>query len=246
MTVVKGTKPPRLVVVPYRPVRKLLTSLSLALLVGLAVAASYAIGHHRGISLQADAVVERNALRIERSRLSREAEELRQEVANLKLGTQVDHKASEEVRTQVIQLKAQVAELEEDITFYRGLMAPSDNASGLTIGSLNVLATGVPRQYSYKLVVQQLATNHQVLSGSLKVTIIGWRDNEQVSIPLHQLSEQIEDENIRLRFRYFQSIEGRLTLPEGFEPERIELLARSTGANATTAEKKFGWLVQEN
>jgi outer membrane murein-binding lipoprotein Lpp len=246
MTAVKGSNPPQLVVVPYRPMRKLFISVGLILLVGFAVVASYLTGYQRSVALQDNAAVERDTLRKERTRLSRQVEELRQEVANLKLGSKVDHQASEEVRNQVIQLKAQVAELEEDITFYRGLMAPTDNARGLTIGSLNVLATGVPRQYNYKLVVQQLATNHQMLSGTLNFTVVGWRDSEQVSIPLYQLSDQVEEESIRLRFRYFQSIEGRLILPEGFEPERIELMARSTGANAATAEKKFGWLVQEN
>lgn len=246
MTAVKGTIPPRLVVVPYRPVRTWLIRLLLLVLTVGAVALSYFLGHLRGFSEQADAVAERDQLRLEQQSSSRIVEELRQEVANLKLGAKVDHKAGEEVRNQVILLKAQVAELEEDITFYRGLMAPTDNARGLTIGSLNVLTTGIPRQYAYKLVVLQLATNHQVLTGALNFNVVGWRDGERISLPLHQLSEQVDAEDIRLRFRYFQNIEGRLMLPEGFEPERIELVARSTGANAATVEKKFGWLVQEN
>src|SRR5690625_6554530 len=101
-------------------------------------------------------------------------------------------------------------------------MAPENSNSGLVIGSLNVISTGLPRQYEYKVVVQQLATNHQVLSGYLNFNVVGWRNGEQEIIPLHQLSNQVDDANIRLRFRYFQNIEGRLTLPDDFEPERSE------------------------
>lgn len=245
MAQVKGSKQYRMRVVPYRPVRRaLLTLLLLVFAVGTMVG-SYYWGHDRGVTKQADAVAERDRLREEVAHLTRESEQLRQQVANLKLGSEVDEQAAEEMRQQVIELQDEIASLEEDITFYRSLMAPDDNESGLTIGSLNVLATGIPRQYEYKLVVQQLASDHQVLNGYLNFDIVGRRDGQVQTLPLRLVSPQVEAEDIRLRFRYFQNIEGRLTLPEGFEPERIELVARSTGGNAQTVEKKFGWLVQE-
>lgn len=245
MAEVKGSKQHRMVVVPYRPVRRVVITLVLLVLVAAAVAASYYWGHHKGVTEQADAVIERNRLRQEVAELTEESDKLRQQVANLRLGSEVDQQASEEMRNQVIALKEEIAALEEDITFYRGLMSPGDNNTGLTIGSLNVLATGIPRQFEYKLVVQQLATDHQVLSGYLTFKIVGRRNQQTETLSLHQISEQVESEEIRLRFRYFQNVEGRLTLPEGFEPERIELVARSTGRDSQTVEKKFGWLVQE-
>lgn len=245
MSQVKGSKQYHMVVVPYRPVRRVLTVVILLLVTAGAVAASYYWGHRQGMTEQADAVAERDELRGKVVDLTREADELRQQVANLRLGSEVDQQASEEMRNQVIQLREEIAALEEDITFYRGLMSPSDNNSGLTIGSLNVIGTGIPRQYEYKLVVQQLATNHQVLSGHLNFNIVGRRGEETETLSLHQLSDQVDSRDIRLRFRYFQNIEGRLTLPEGFEPERIELAAQSSGGNRETVEKKFGWLVQE-
>lgn len=245
MAGVKGSKQPRLVVVPHRPWRSLAIGLLLASLALGAALLSFYWGYHQGASLQADAVAERDRLRSEVAELKLEAEALRQQVANLQLGAQVDHKANEEVRTQVIALREQITDLEEDISFYRGLMSPSASSRGLTIGALNVISTGVPRQYEYKLVMQQLATDHQLLSGSLNFNIVGRRGDEEVAIPLYQVSEQVDEADIRLRFKYFQNIEGRLTLPDGFDPQRIELEARTTGNNRETVEKKFGWLVQE-
>lgn len=245
MAGVKGSKQPRLVVVPHRPWRRLLLNLLLAGMALSVALLSFYWGYHQGASLQANAVAERDSLRTEMAELNLEAEALRQQVANLQLGAQVDHKANEEVRTQVIALQEQITDLEEDISFYRGLMSPSASSRGLTIGALNVINTGVPRQYEYKLVMQQLATDHQLLSGHLNFNILGRRGDEEVAIPLYQVSEQVDEANIPLRFKYFQNIEGRLTLPDGFEPQRIELEARTTGNNRETVEKKFGWLVQE-
>lgn len=245
MSQVKGSQQHRMVVVPYRPVRKIITALVALLLVAGTVFGAYHLGNERGESLQAGAVTERDELREQVSRYSAEAEQLRQQLANLKLGTEVDQRASEELRTQVIALEEEVTSLKENIAFYRGIMSPGDNDSGLAIGSLNVVSTGMPRQYRYKLVVQQLATNHQVLSGYVNFNVVGRRGEETVTLPLQQLTDTVDSENIRLRFRYFQNIEGRLMLPEGFEPERIEVTARSTGNNPQTVEERFGWLVQE-
>lgn len=246
MTVVKGSKPTRLVVVPYRPYARLLTWAGISLGVVVVAAGSYLLGNYHGVGLQQAAIAERDRLRIELQARNQEFDSLSQEVANLKLASEVDKASNEGVRNEVISLKSQIAALEEDISFYRGLMAPTDNRRGLTIGSVDVIATGVDRRYDFKIVVQQLATNHQVLNGSLQVNVIGHENGLVKSIPLKDLSSQVDDETIKLRFKYFQNIEGQIELPEGFEPERIELVASSSGREGASVEKKFGWLVHES
>ncbi len=242
---VKGTKSRRMMVVPYRPWFN--AGIGALWMATLAVAGggAYWFGHHQGVEMQEEAVLERDRLRLTVQEKERDNEGLRQQVANLSLSAEVDKASSEDVRTQVITLQEQITGLQEDIAFYRGLMEPTDNRRGLTIGSVNVVSTGIPRQYEYKVVVQQLATNHEQLVGSLNMNIIGREGELERSIPLMDLSEDVDSTDIRLGFRYFQNIEGRLQLPEGFEPTRIELQARSTGRNAVSVEKKFGWLVEE-
>lgn len=246
MSAVIGSKPTRLVVVPYRPYLRLWITLGTVVAVLVTGVASYLIGKSQGMALGTNIIAERDALRSELAVKIVEADDLSQQVANLRLAGEVDRASSEGVRSQVIELKEKIAGLEQDITFYRNLMAPNENQRGLTIGSVDVISTGVPRRYNFKVVVQQFATNHQVLNGSLRITIVGYDGEVARRVPLKDLSEQIDQEDIRLRFRYFQNIEGQLVLPEGFEPERIELVATSTGQNGATVEKKFGWLIQES
>lgn len=246
MAAVKGSKPVRLKVVPHRPFQRTITTVAFVLAVLLAGGGSFWWGQQTGISQQEEATAERDQLRRELEIKSAEADALSQQVANLKLAREVDQASGEDVRGQIINLKAKIAGLEEDIAFYRGLMAPSDNQRGLTIGSLDVISTGVPGQYDFKVVVQQLATNHQLLNGTLRMTIVGHEGESVRSFPISDLSPQVDSEDIKLRFKYFQNIEGQIHLPEGFEPERIELEARSSGSNGASVEKKFGWLVQES
>lgn len=246
MTTVKGSKQFRMMVVPYRPYVRVLLSVAVIALLAVTGVVSYFVGNAQGIELQKQAIAERDRLRVELQSTKSDAEQLSQQVANLSLASEVDKRSSEDVRQEVIELKAEIAALQEDISFYRSLMAPTDNQRGLTIGSVDVISTGVPRQYEFKVVVQQLATNHELLNGTLNVNIIGREGDVMKVIPLKDLSEQVDSEDIRLRFKYFQPIEGQLELPFGFTPERIELTARSTGRNSTVVEKKFGWLVQES
>jgi hypothetical protein len=245
VTVVKGSKQSRLKVVEDRP----LFIWGTRLLLLLAVVALVGGAHRYGISQgrQGQIVAEEELLRLRQELAETRAFEtdLRQQLANLRLGSQVDRQASEDVRQEVIELKNQLAELQEENSFYRNLMAPADNKEGLNFGAVEVSDTDVPRQYRYKVVLQQLATSHQLLSGTLTFNVVGRRDDIVTVLPLKDISEDIDSVNIKLRFKYFQTVEGLLQLPPGFEPERIELVARSTGRNAVTVEKRFGWLVEE-
>lgn len=247
MAVVKGSYQYRLRVVEDEPGKRVVSQLVTAVLVIVVGVTSYLYGRHQMQMTQQDAMSELDQLRADLRSKKSETSGLRQEVANLSLGSEVDRKAAEDVRAEVIQLKAQIAELEENVSFYRGLMSPTENKRGLTIGSLNVIATGTPRHYQYKLVIQQLASNHSHLRGDLSFNVVGRESGGEVrSFALKELSNDVSGDNIRLGFRYFQNVTGEMVLPEGFTPERIELVAKSTGRDAVEVEKKFGWLVQQS
>lgn len=245
MSAVKGSKQYSLRVVQHRPAHRILMFLLMLLLVAACVAGAYFGGYWQGLGTQASALQQVEQLRQELSAAERESERLRQEVANLSLASEVDQHASEEVRTDVIELRQQIASLEADISFYRGLMAPSEANSGLSIGEVNIVETAVAGHYAFKIVMQQLATNHQVLNGTLEVTVVGRSNGGETRVPLYQLSDDIDSEEIKLRFKYFQNIEGELTLPEGFEAQKLELAAQSSGRDGVKVTKSFGWLVED-
>lgn len=161
------------------------------------------------------------------------------------LGAEVDRNALEGVRVELAELKNQLAALQEENQFYRNLMSPAGSHRGLTFGVVEIVDTERPRAYRFKIVMQQLGTNQQQLNGTLSVNLVGRQAGERVVLPLKDVSSDVEATNIKLKFKYFQNIEGDLVLPDGFEPERIELEARSSQPSVTKIEKRYGWLVQE-
>ncbi len=245
MVSVKGSKQSRMVVVPYQPMRQIVTTLILAMLVAFACVASFYWGHLQGLGEQSQAIVERDQLLVERVDTTRKGQESYQQIANLELAARVDQSAEEQLRQQVVVLKQELAEVEERVSFYRGLMSPNEAGKKISIGNVSVKATDIERRYTYKVVVQQIAAKHAVISGAMRVNIIGHNaDNAVLSVPLYQLSEQIENEDIRLRFKYFQNIEGEIILPEGFMAKEIEVVVTSSGKKPAKVEKRVGWPVE--
>src|SRR5690606_15325924 len=107
------------------------------------------------------------AVRAQLEEVRKAEHQLRQQRENAKLGAEVDRKSLEDVRQEVIDLKATIAALEEENQFYRNLMAPDGDKRGLNFGPVEIAHTDRPRTFRYKVVIQQLATQHEVLTGTL-------------------------------------------------------------------------------
>lgn len=244
MPVVKGSKQERLVVVPYRPLRAFL--LRCAVVVGLLVTGSgaYLYGFSMGASENGDARGERDELRGIVASMQQENESLRARLLSLEQTGSVDQQALDNVRQTIVTLREKISQLEEDVLFYKQIMSPENAETGLVIGQLDLIATDAPGTIRYKMELKQQGNNENLIKGHANINVLGIRDYEEVSIPLHELSSSQPEQNIRLQFRYFQNIEGVMVLPEDFEPVKVQILAVAEGTNAKTVQKSFGWLVE--
>ena len=244
MNKVVGSRQYRSVVVEDRPGRRLAVAAAAVAVVALSLAIAYWAGGYalRGEyrQLQSDHQTLQQELEQARSKL----EETSQALTNLQLGSEVDRQAVEQVRETMRGDQETIAKLNEEISFYKGLMAPTERERGLGIRGWELYPGAEPNRFQYRLIVQQLALKHTLLVGSVSVTLVGREQGVERSYPLSALSEQVNDTNIKLRFKYFQNFEGELQLPEGFVVDRVDIVARASKPNAVEVEKHFGWIVQ--
>ncbi|MDX1736568.1 MAG: DUF6776 family protein [Halioglobus sp.] len=222
--------------------KRILTLLAVA---ACAAALGYQLGQRTALSaLQASPQYSSNLAR-ELSRVRRELTEKRAELEMLRTRHEVDRQALELVRSEIAGYKDRAAELEEGLRFYRSLMAPGDFARGLSVRQPEVVAAEQPRSYSIRLVAQQEARKHELLAGRLSVDVIGMRAGIEVSYPLTELSQDLSEESLRLKFRYFQAIQGDLVLPDGFDPKALSVAARATRPGKMEFVQLFPWQLQE-
>lgn len=246
MKTIKPTKQYSMTVVPYRPYRKILIIFALSFTFLVAVIGSFLLGRYYSLETKGITGTDQKQFKPLYEKKVEEVGKLEQQVANLKLATEVDRKANEEVRAQVVELKMQLAEMEQDNTFYRSLMRPNTSDQGLIIDAPSISAiAGSDNKYRYNVVIKQIVAQHRQLSGYLEFEILGREESGPRRLALKDVSESVSKEQIKLRFKYFQPVKGEMTLPEGFVPERIELKVVIKLPKKVVLEKKFGWLVKE-
>ncbi|NWO08004.1 MAG: hypothetical protein HLX50_20560 [Alteromonadaceae bacterium] len=186
-------------------------------------------------------------------RLLREVSELRDrnyqarlELARLESEVAVDSQALNEARSTIAGLEQRNAALESDLGFYRSIMAPSETEKGFRVDSFRLNSAPESGVYHYSLMVTQVGNNDRFLSGRIRITFSGASEvspdepggsdsgehpDSADTLALHELADNVEKDGIEYRFRYFQAIDGRLKLPEGFTPAqvRMQVTARSRG-----------------
>ncbi|MEP5766165.1 MAG: DUF6776 family protein [Halieaceae bacterium] len=219
------------------------------LLLGLACLGLFlvgiAIGGSGSLFLGIESAVENRRLREDIVSQAQQLDALRQWKIDNITRSEIDEAALELVRQQLAIQQETITELEKGVRFYKSLMAPDEIAEGLSVRSIDIKPNPDSSKYQFRILVQQSARKHALLTGTLKVSVYGQQDGAEKSYNLSDLSEQVPSDDIRLRFKYFQAIDGELELPAGFSPQLVKASARSVKPRRASFEKEFTWSVQE-
>ena len=231
-------------VVPYRPGRRVLFTLLLLTGVAVSAAGGWGYAYYTTVLTQQGEQAEKRELSAQLTDLRQENEALKRQIAILDRSSAVDQQTGAELQETLTALRQRVAQLEEDVLFYRQVVEEETEETGLVIGQLDIDVTRSPDRYRYKLVMrQQDADGDTYLTGHVNFNLVGQLQDQQVILPLRDLSEFEDELDIRLRFKYFQNIEGELALPEGFQPDRIQIAAVATEPVSKRINEDFSWVV---
>ncbi len=113
-------------------------------------------------------------------------------------------------------------ELKEQISFYQKVMAPELSQDGFVVESVEILPTLSDRNYAINIMMLQRENIKSVIKGSLKISVRGSLNGLPQT---YDLSSLLDDKESKLNysFRYFQVLEARVTLPNGFQAESLEI-----------------------
>ena len=157
------------------------------------------------------------------------ASDLTQQLTQLRTMSEVDRQTIEELRQLVMTQRAQLNAYERDLRVYKDLLSPGAKANpmGISLGVLNISPLPESGHFNYSLTVQKLAARDGDFSGFLEFIIKGQQAGESVELTLNQVSTQAAAPSIPLSLKYFQTLEGDLTLPPGFVPQKVELVIKN-------------------
>ena len=230
-------------VVPHRPERGRLIAGVAGAAVVLAGLLGWWLGGQHAVDARDAALRELDVLGEEYRTLRRENARLEQALGDERLAREVGGVFSEEVRDTLSEQAARIAELEEQNRFYRNLMAGGEEGE-LQIADLELLERLDGRGVRFRLLLVQAADSRDEIAGHVEVRVVGAREGRSEVLSGVELGDDLEGP-LPFRFRYFQRLAGEIRLPQGFEPQGVEIVARSESDDGFQLQRTFNWELQE-
>ncbi len=231
----------RMKVVAHRPLRNAVLAAVVLIVCAGAGLAGYIVGRGQ-LGAAATAIIGTTSAN---ASAEQRVVELERKLADIQLSQVVDGDANESLRQTIKSLRAELSASQDEVLFYRQLMAPSEAQRGLRVEKLELNPGATPAEIKYRLLLTQVSDKNDWASGTVTVDIVGNSANEQVVLPLTEMT-QVESYPLAFKFRYFQDFTGTLVVPEGLKPEQVVVTAATSGKDGKRVQKTFSWTLEED
>lgn len=180
-------------------------------------------------------------LRRENRALAAESEALARRVATAELSQRVDRQAQADAQRMMGELQAETARQQQELQFYRGLVARQFGAGTLRVQELRIRPEE-QRQFRVLITLVQAATRDTVANGTVTFTVGGTQGGEPRQLTLGEI-EPDKRRELPFSLRFFQQIEVPIELPENFQPAELVIEYR-IGRNEEPRRQTFPWRVE--
>jgi hypothetical protein len=171
---------------------------------------------------------------------SQELEALRREVAMLKRNEQVNDSAGTSLRDMLRDREEEIAQLRADLEFYRRLVGGQGGRRGLTVHEFELSRIEDSTGYAFALTLLQNVKKGTVTQGSVEIALAGIDSERRLKrIGWAELSQDPAAKPLAFSLKYFQRLTGNLVIPNGFTPNRVEVVVKSSGGEQ--ASQEFDW-----
>lgn len=233
--------PGKLVVRTYAPARRWITVAILALLAGLALYVMFELGRYKAGYDALQAAAQRDGLTAQISQLERTQRELRVQLAAAEQSNMGNERERAEVGRTIGELQAQVAREQQEVAFYRGLVAQPGQPTGDAVRVQQFRIGTLPgdQRYVLRFSLSRLQHPEEAINGTIGITLDGARDGNAASEDLAALTGGKNE--LAFNFRYFAAIEQPVTLPDNFKPERVTVEVRPGRKGVSPYRESFVW-----
>ncbi len=139
-------------------------------------------------------------------------------------------------------MQNQIAHLNEDLAFYRGLVQP-DSIVKVKVQQMQIVPGAAADQYHLKFYLMQVGKPSGTVSGHVDLRLQGLRQGKQETLNFAQVASG-PSQSLSYSFRYFQNYDVVLQLPPNFAPNRIDVELYSGKAAGRGYRQAFLWKAQ--
>jgi hypothetical protein len=174
--------------------------------------------------------------------LEAENSRLRTQLEAADVARRVDREGYKQVEKSLGDMQSQIARLNQDLSFYRGLVQP-DSAIGVKVQQLQIIPEGPSGHFRLKFVLMQVGKPDKPVMGNTVISIDGLMAGKPLNLSLAKVSPKGRV-SLAFSFRYFQDFDESIQLPPGFEATRIDVEIRSGRDASRSFRQAFVWKTQ--
>jgi outer membrane murein-binding lipoprotein Lpp len=173
-------------------------------------------GFHRGQAQQ-----ELNELHEQVSSLAAEIAKLNSQVAQYERQIQIEQSSGQENAKQIMNLTAENAQLQEDLSFFQNLTATYGKAGEVAIHRLKLERDSMPGEYHLRMLLVQSGQRAKEFVGSYQLVVTVLQGGQRVT----QLFPQDEsgNEQYRVKFKYYRRVEQSIQLSPDVQLESVQI-----------------------
>jgi hypothetical protein len=166
---------------------------------------------------------------------------LRTQLEAADVARRVDREGYRQIEHSLGDMQSQIARLNQDLSFYRGLVQP-EAAVGVKVQRLQIVAEPAPGEFRLIFVLMQSGKSDAAISGNASINIDGMQRGKPATFNFAQVSPKARNA-LSYSFRYFQDFDERVRLPPQFEPSRVGVDIHSRDGNRSYRQA-FVWKTQ--
>ena len=186
-------------------------------------------------------MLDRLELRRQLRTLGHENDSLQHRVSSAEIGQRVDRQAQSDAQRMIGDLQAETARQQQELQFYRGLVARQFGAGTLRVQELKIRPEK-GRRFRVLITLVQAAARDTVVNGTVSFAVDGTRGGALVQLPLADV-ELNKRRELPFSLRFFQQIEVPIELPEQFRPASLQVEYRQ-GRGTEPLRQTFTWRVE--
>ena len=179
------------------------------------------------------------ALQDEVARTRTELERSREGEARAARSDQISRTANQTLEADLRERTEEIALLRADLAFYERLVGGRGPRQGLTVHQFALRPIGDSRGYAFRLTLAQNLKKAAHATGEVAMVVDGVRGSRLETLNWAALSQSEAPSPLHFKFKYFQQVDGSLMLPEGFQPNRVTISARSE--DGEEVKQAFAW-----
>lgn len=228
--------PGRLVVRRAAPLKRVLIGAAAALVGVVALYLAFERGRLDGGYDRIAAAQERSELMARLAKLESANAALNSRVAELDtLGIGRTQERAELARS-IGELQAQVARQTQEIEFYRSVLSEgaAGRAEGLELRQVRITPGATAGHFEVHLTLLERTRPEADTKGTLEISVQGSSAGKPATLDQAALTDG-KTHAQAFSFRYFQTLDEEITIPQGFTPAQLTVEAQPRGRTAATS-----------